>query len=45
MPRSLILLILVVLVLAGGLFFLAGRDVSREPTRVEKAVTLENLAN
>jgi hypothetical protein len=45
MSRSLVLLIVVLLVLVGGLFFLAGRDTSKEPQRVEKVVPLENLAN
>ncbi|MFZ5746727.1 MAG: hypothetical protein ACOY45_03605 [Pseudomonadota bacterium] len=43
MSRSLLALIVVVLVLVAGLFFLASRDTSKEPTRVEKVVVLENL--
>lgn len=45
MPRSLVALIVVLILLVVGVFFLAGRDTSKEPTRVEKAVPLENLAN
>lgn len=43
MPRSLILLIVIIAALIGGLFWLAGRDSEVEPVRVEKAVSLENL--
>jgi hypothetical protein len=45
MPRSIVVLIAVVLVLVAGLFFFASRDTHKEPTRVEKAIPLENLAN
>ncbi|MBO9711597.1 hypothetical protein [Sphingomonas sp.] len=45
MPRSLIALIVVVVVLIAGIFFLASRTSHKEPVRTEKAVTLENLAN
>ena len=44
MPRSLVVLIVVLVLVVGGLFFLAGRNTEREPTRVEKVVPLENLA-
>ena len=43
MPRSVVVLIVVLVLLVGGLFFLAGRDTSKEPVRVEKVVPLENL--
>lgn len=45
MPRSIVVLIAVVLILVGGLFFFASRDTHKEPMRVEKAIPLENLAN
>jgi hypothetical protein len=45
MSRSLVILIAVVILLIGGLFFLAGRDTEKPPVRVEKVVPLENLAN
>ncbi|MEI9851684.1 MAG: hypothetical protein WDN24_13505 [Sphingomonas sp.] len=45
MPRSLVLLIVVLVLLIGGLAFLATRDTHKEPTRVEKVVPLENLTN
>ena len=45
MSRSLVALIVVVLVVIGALFFLAGRSTTKEPVRVEKAVPLENLAH
>lgn len=45
MSRPLLILIVVLILLVGGLFLLAGRDSEREQTRVEKAVTLENLTN
>ena len=44
MSRPLLILIVVLVVLVAGLFVLAGRDGARTPTRVEKAVALENLA-
>ena len=45
MSRSLVVLIVVVVLLIGGLFLLASRHSTKEPTRVEKVVPLENLAN
>lgn len=45
MPRSIVVLIAVVLVLIAGMFFFASRDTHKEPTRIDKAVPLENLAN
>lgn len=45
MSRSLFILIAAVILLIGGLFFLAGRDAERQQARVEKVVPLENLAN
>jgi hypothetical protein len=45
MSRSLVILILVIVVIVGGLFWLAGRDTEQTPVRVEKAVALENLAS
>ncbi|MEI9928846.1 MAG: hypothetical protein WDN44_15630 [Sphingomonas sp.] len=44
MPRSLVVLIVVLVVLVAGLFFLASRGTLKEPTRMEKVVPLENLA-
>jgi hypothetical protein len=43
MSRSLIALIVVIVVLVGGLFLLAGRSSVKEPVRMEKVVPLENL--
>ncbi|WP_213979306.1 hypothetical protein [Sphingomonas sp. dw_22] len=45
MPRSLVALIVVLVVLVGGLFVLAGRSSEKEPVRMEKVVPLENLTN
>lgn len=45
MSRSLVILIIMLVLLAGGLFFLAGRDTETPPVTVEKPVALENLAN
>ena len=45
MSRSLVLVIVVVVVLIGGIFFLSTRSTQKEPTRVEKVVPLDNLAN
>jgi hypothetical protein len=44
MPRMIVVLIVVLVLLIGGLFLLAGRTSEKEPTRVEKVVPLENLA-
>ena len=44
MSRPLVILVVVLVVLIGGMFVLAGRDTTKAPTRVEKAVTLENLS-
>jgi len=43
MSRSLVALIVVIVVLVGGLFLLAGRGSEKEPVRMEKVVPLENL--
>lgn len=45
MSRSLIALIVVIVLLVGGLFFLASRGTHKEPVRMEKVVPLDNLAN
>ncbi|HEX8418858.1 MAG TPA: hypothetical protein VF638_02470, partial [Sphingomonas sp.] len=44
MTRFAISVVLVVVVLIGGLFLLAGRATEQPQTRVEKAVTLANLS-
>ena len=44
MPRSLVVLIVVLVLLIGGLFFLSTRSSEKQPTRVEKVVPLDNLA-
>jgi len=44
MSRSLVILILILVVVVGGLFYLAGRETEQTPVRVEKAVALGNLA-
>ena len=43
MPRFAVTVIVVLLVIVGALFFLAGRDAERPQTHVEKAVALANL--
>lgn len=45
MSRSLIIVIIVAILLIGGLFLLAGRDTQKAPVTVERAVSLDNLAN
>ncbi|TPG43202.1 hypothetical protein EAH79_05195 [Sphingomonas koreensis] len=45
MSRSLVTLIIVLVVVIGGLFWLAGRDTARQPAQVEKVVPLANLQN
>ncbi|MCW3849550.1 hypothetical protein OF829_20120 [Sphingomonas sp. LB-2] len=45
MPRSIIVLIVVAVLLVGGIVLLSMRDTHKEPTRIDKAVPLENLAN
>lgn len=45
MSRSLVILIIVLIAVIGGLFFLANRNTEQQPTHVEKAVSLENLTN
>ena len=45
MSRSLVTLIIVLIVVIGGLFWLAGRDTARQPAQVEKTVSLANLQN
>lgn len=47
MSRLLVIVIVIAIaiLLIGGLFFLAGRDSEKQPTRVEKVVPLENLSN
>ena len=44
MSRSLVALIVVVLLLIGGIFFLAGRNTEKPLNRTDKAVSLENLS-
>ena len=44
MSRPLVILVVLLVVVVGGLFVLAGRDTAKQPTRVEKAVALENLS-
>lgn len=43
MSRILVTLIVVLVVVVGGLFFLSGRAHETTQTRVEKAVSLANL--
>lgn len=45
MSRLLVIVIAVVILLIGGLFFLSARDTEKQPVRVEKVVPLENLTN
>ena len=44
MSRPLVILVVLLVVVVGGLFVLAGRDTAKDPVRVEKAVSLENLS-
>jgi hypothetical protein len=44
MPRLIVVLIVALVLLVGGLFLLAGQTGKKEPTRVEKVVPLDNLA-
>lgn len=44
MSRPLILLLVALVVVAGGMFLLAGRATDRPQTRVEKQVDLANLS-
>ena len=44
MPRWVLVLIVVLVVFVGGLFVLAGVDVEKQPTQIEKVVPLDNLA-
>lgn len=46
MPRSIIVLIVAVVLLVGGIVLLSVKGPGqKEPTRVDKVVPLENLAN
>ena len=45
MSRSIIVLIAVVVLLVGGLVWLAGRNGAKPVTHVEKVVPIENLAH
>ncbi len=45
MSRSLVILLVVVVALIAGMFLLAGRSTEQQPTQIEKAVSLEYLAN
>ncbi|MEG3151395.1 hypothetical protein U1769_15990 [Sphingomonas sp. ZT3P38] len=45
MSRPLIALIIILVVVIGGLFVLAGRSNEKPLTRVEKVVPLANLSN
>jgi hypothetical protein len=45
MSRSLVVLIVVLVAIVGLLFFLAGRDLEKPQSRVEKVVPIENLSN
>lgn len=44
MSRMMLVLIVAVLVLVGGMILLSSRAHEKQPTRVEKAVSLGNLA-
>jgi hypothetical protein len=44
MSRSLVILLLIIAVVVGGLFVLAGMDTEQAPVRVEKVVPNEKLA-
>lgn len=44
MSRFAITVVLILVILIGGTFFLAGRDSEQPQTHVEKAVSLANLS-
>ena len=44
MSRFIVSVVVVLVVVVGGLFLLAGRATERSQSRVEKAVTLANLS-
>ncbi len=45
MSRFIVSLVVLLVVVVGGLFFLAGRATERPTTQIEKAVELGNLAS
>jgi hypothetical protein len=45
MSRSLVIFLLVVVVVVGGMFWLAGRDTAQPQHQIEKTVPLANLQN
>jgi hypothetical protein len=45
MSRSLVLFIILVVIVVGGLFWLAGRDPAQQPHQIEKTIPLANLQN
>ena len=45
MSRPVIALIIILIIVVGGLFVLAGRSSEKPLTRVEKVVPLANLSN
>lgn len=45
MPRWVLVLVVILVVLLGGLFVLAGMDTEKQPTQIEKVVPLDNLAS
>jgi hypothetical protein len=45
MSRSLVVFIIVVIVVVGGLFWLAGRDTAQPTHQIETTVPLANLQN
>lgn len=44
MSRLLVIILVIVVLLVGAMFWLAGRDATKQPVKVEKAVSLENLS-
>lgn len=44
MSRSVVVLILLLVLMVGGLFWLSGRATERPQTQVEKSISLENLS-
>ena len=44
MSRFAVTIVVILLIVVGALFFLAGRDSEQPQTQVEKAVTLANLS-
>ena len=45
MSRSLVMLLVIIVIIVGGLFWLAGRDTAQQPHQIETTIPLANLQN